>query len=778
MRERLKTVRYGTSRHWRSTTAAGAVLAGLMISPAAFAQQTDSAPQAADTATERGQIEDIVVTARRRQESAQQTPVSISAISDRQLSELNIVRIEGITQLAPSLRVTQASGSGNAPAVFIRGIGTVSTALYVEPAVGVYVDGVYTPRPSGNTFDLPDVSSVEVLRGPQGTLFGRNTTGGAILLSTRNPTDEFGGKVNFSYGSRNEVTGSGILQLGRIGNSPFAIKLTAQSHSRDGWVQTPGYSPSAWGGALDSYGFGAAIRGELGDFTIDLRGRYNNITSYTGWQALAGTAVGVAYFTNAANASGVSFPIGVGPRDFTRRDPRTDGRSEVKTKGGTLTLENKLSPALSVKSITSYNTIDQNLRGNLGGGYTLGSVANPIVPGQLEPVSVHVTPTNPGTQRQFTQELQFLGDVGDFNYLLGLYYYDEDVNETITTILNSPLSATSAIRLNRSTTYSIASKSYAGFGQVGWKPSFADGKLEIVGGVRYTKDDKELNSNSVSTTTTTTTLTQSRKDSWDNVGWLGSISYRVTPDVLIYARASSAYRSGGYNAPTVNVPPFNPETAVSYEAGFKSDLFDRHVRLNAAVYQTDYDNLQVNGYNITTNTNLLTNAGKAQFRGFEVEGQIAFGGFRIDGNVGYVDPVYKEYILAVAGVPTNVAADAKFANVPKWTYHIGGQYSFETDGFATMTLRADYTGKSDAYSYTLIAQAPNTAQVPFLGEEKNLSVRAMWAFNLGKRKLTAQVFGENITDNRYLTFASDFGALMTGVYNRPRYYGVALGLDF
>lgn len=764
-------------RAWIMSGTAAAAMLAVATPEAAFAQ--DEQPEAAPATAREGGIQDIIVTARRREERAQETPVSITAISSDQLSDLNIVRIDGLTQLAPSLRITQASGSGNAPAVYIRGIGTLSTALYVEPAVGVYLDGVYTPRPSGNTFDLPDISSVEVLRGPQGTLFGRNTTGGAILLATRNPEEEFGVKANFSYGSRNEVTASSVVQFGQIGNSPFAFKVSGQVHSRDGWVEAPGLSESKWGGALYSYGVGAALRGELGgDFTIDLRGRYNKVHSYTGWEALAATAVGRAYFQGAGTANGPAFPIGVGPRDFSYRDPRTKGVSSVETYGGVLTLEKDFSDALTVKSITGYNEIHQNLRGNLGGGATRGAVANPAVPGQpIEWVTAHVTPSNPGQQKQLTQELQFLGDVGDFNYLVGLYYYDEKVDETINTILNSPLSSTLAVRLNRSTSFAIDSKSYAAFGQVGWKPGFADGKLELVGGIRYTKDKKTLDSISVSTTVATTTTTQSRKDDWDNIGWLGSVSYKVTPDVLVYARAASAYRSGGYNAPTVGAAPFDPETATSYEAGIKSDWFDRMVRLNVAAYQTDYKDLQVNGYNIATNTNQLTNAGSARYRGFEVEGQFVVGGLKLDGNVGYVDPVYKEYILAVAGVPTNVADDAVFANVPHWTYHVGAQYTLETVGAGSFTLRGDYSGKSNSPTYTLIAQAPNTAQVPTTGREKNLSARLMWEFEVDGRKLKAQVFGENLTNNRYLTFASDFGAILAGTYNRPRYYGFSIGID-
>ncbi|WP_165322452.1 TonB-dependent receptor [Rhizorhabdus phycosphaerae] len=754
---------------------AGVAFGALLI--AAVPAQAQNAGDTAEPLTA-GQIEDIIVTARRVSESAQKTPLSVSAISSQQLQTLNIVRIEGLTQLAPSLRVTQASGSGNAPAIYIRGIGTLSTALYVEPAVGVYVDGVYTPRPSGNTFDLPDIASVEVLRGPQGTLFGRNTTGGAIVLNTRNPTEEAGLKADFSYGSRNEIVASAIAQLGRIGSSPFAVKLSAQTHSRDGWVEAPGYSKAKWGGALDSYGFGGAIRGEMGALTLDLRGRYNKIISYTGWEALAASTVGRAYFGNAGQNFGPAYPIGVGPRDFSVRDPRTDGKSAVETYGGAFTLDYDVSDALSIKSITGYQRIDQNLRGNIGGGSTRGIVANPVVPGQnLEPVTAHVTPNNPGDQKQFTQELQFLGTLGDFNYLVGFYYYDEKVDETITTILNSPISPTVAVRLNRSTSYSIDSKSYAGFAQVGWKPSFADGRLEIVGGLRYTEDKKTLNSSSVQTTTTTTTLSQSRKDKWDNVGWLGSASYQITPQVMVYGRASSAYRSGGYNAPTVGALPFDPETAISYEAGLKSDLFDRRLRLNLSAFQTDYDDLQVNGYNIQTNTNQLTNAGKAQYRGFEVETVVALGDFRFDANLGHVRPKYKRYILAVAGVPTNVASQAEFANVPHWTYHVGGQYKFDAGEAGTFTIRGDYDGKSNSPTYTLIAQAPNTAQVPLYGKESNYSARIIWEFMAADRKMRAQVFGENLSNNRFITFASDFGAIMAGTYSRPRYFGAALGIE-
>ncbi len=770
------TNRAGISK-FQASAAAGAMAAVWLISAPVQAQSAETAAPAEATDTY-SQLSDIIVTARKREESAQSTPLSISAISDEQLNTMKIVQIEGLTQLAPSLRVTQASGSGNSPAIYIRGIGTLSTALYVEPSVGVYVDGVYTPRPSGNTFDLPDISSIEVLRGPQGTLFGRNTTGGAISLTTRNPTEESGVKFDASYGSHDEITASSVLQLGRIGNSPFMVKLSAQTHSRDGWVETPGYSQSKWGGALNSQGLGAAIRGELGDVTVDLRGRYNHIVSHTSWEPVTATAVGRAYYQGSAAAFGPPpFLIGEEVRDFSYRDPRTDSKSTVETYGAVLALEYEASDAFTIKSITGYNNIDQNLNGNLGGGWTNGFVLNPTVPGQnIEQVTYHVTRGNPGTQKQWTQELQLLGDLGDFNYLVGLYYYNEKVTETIDTLLYIPLSPSAALRLDRVTSYAVDSESIAGFAQIGWKPSAADGKLEIVGGIRYTRDDKSLDNTSTATTFSTSTTTQVRSDDWDNLGWMGSVSYQASDDVLVYARAASAYRSGGYNAPSVGADPFDPETATSYELGLKSQFLDNRARLNVALYQTDYDDLQVNGYNLNTNTNALTNAGKARYRGFEVEGQAVLGDLRIDGNVGYVDPKYKEYILGVGGVPTNVADTARFANVPKWTYHIGAQYQIDAGETGKFTLRGDYSGQGTAPTYT--TQAANTTTIPLYGKHENVSARLMWEGDLGGRRVTAQVFGENLTDNRPATFVIDFGNLMTASYNRPRRYGVALGFEF
>jgi iron complex outermembrane receptor protein len=757
---------------------------------------TSGSPAVAQTApataaNPSGGLADIVVTARRQSENAQSTPVAVTAVTGDQLKTLNIVRLDGVAQLAPSVRITQASGSSNAPALFIRGIGTVTTALYAEPAVGLYIDGVYMPRPTGATFDLPDIQSLEVLRGPQGTLFGRNTTGGAILINTTAPSENAGAKVDVSYGSNREVISSAVLQLGRIANTPFKIKLTAQEHSRDGWVDTPGHPRSEWGGALNTQSLGGAIEGEiLPGLTIDDRARYSRVASYTDFVPVGasglpggGPGFGGVFFGNGVNLGGPPFDFNSNTEnhttDISYRDPRTDGKSVVKSWGNTFTATYVASPALTLKGIVGYSQIDESLHANLGGGYTIGNVATSLA-GLATPtlgfVTPHTTTANPGLQRELTTELQASGKVGDFNYVAGFFYYRERTAETITTIIDSPISPTEALSLRRSTDYGIVSHSYAGYGQVGYRPSFADDKLEITGGIRYTKDKKTLDSSQISNIAPT--IFQHLNNQWDNVGWSASVSYKITPTVLAYFRASSAYRSGGYNAPSPGQPEFDPEKAKSYEAGIKSDLFQHHIRLNATVYQTDYNDLQVNGFNQDTKSNVITNAGQARYRGAELEGAVKFGGFSADGNVGYVDPKYQKYILAVGGVPTNVAATAHFALVPKWTWHVGAQYAFDAGSAGTFTPRVDYSAKSNSYSYVVSASTPNFAELPKLGKEKDLSARLIWNGTMGNTKFRASIFGENLTNHRNVTFASDFSSVFAAVYNRPRYYGGSLGFDF
>jgi iron complex outermembrane receptor protein len=759
----------------RGGTALTAAFVGLLSAPAMAEDQ-------AETGASQGGLADIIVTARRRAERAETAPLPITAIGGKDIEQRVLTRLSALADLAPNLKITQGSGSANAPVVFIRGIGTLSTTLYTEPAVALYVDGVYTPRATSAAFDLPDLERVEVLRGPQGTLFGRNTTGGAIMLVTQAPTDEPSAKISVGYGRYDDKMLSGVLQTGAIGQSDWRLKIAANWRNRDGWVRTPGLSKSDWGGNEKDLGLTTALAGSLGDIEIDNRFRYARNVSFTAWQPIGGTPAAVTAYTNSAAANPSGPPLVLSPKalDLSYRDPRVQGNAVIKSWGDTLTLTYPIAETAQLKSISNYAEIDQHLRNYLGGSYILGTVLNPRDPAQrVEPISVHAAPTNPGKQKQFSQEVQVAGDLADFEYVLGLYYWWEKVNENVTTVLNSPVGA-AWIRLDRSVTYEQTTRSYAAFGEVKWKPASLDEKLEVTLGGRYTKDKRKIDTGIVQTTTTTTTTNQTGKNDWGNFGYSGSISYRWVPGFMTYGRIASSFRAGGFNALAPGSPGWDPEKAITYELGWKLAALNRHLRFDGNVFQIDYDNLQVNQFNSVTRTNFIVNAAKARYRGFELEGALLLGEHvQLDGNVGYVDPKYKEYNQIVGGVVTNVGSTAHFAYLSKWSTHVGAQVKTSPMPMGVATFRVDYSTKSSARLAVIDSLAP-TLQGFRTGTQKELSARVILSdIPAGDNvKLTAQLFGENLTNNRYYSFATDFGSLATAIFNRPRTWGARLTAEF
>ncbi|MFZ5747600.1 MAG: TonB-dependent receptor [Pseudomonadota bacterium] len=793
----------------------------LMLMAATAAHAEDRAPaadpdtqtqQAQDQQNSSGQLEEIIVTARRTSENVQTTPVSVTAVSTKEIADLDITRLDAIQQLTPNLTVVTNGPSAVAPMLYLRGIGSPSVALYSEPPVALYVDGLYMPRPTGAAFDLPDLAGAEVLRGPQGTLFGRNTTGGAILLTTERPRDAAGAKVRLSYGSNNDIQGAAVLHSGTLGGG-LRAKLVLQSHDRDGWVKFPGFDKDEWGGSLHSRSAALTVAGETGDFTLENAASYNYVRSAVGWQTLAANATAVAYFNMSPSYGGPAFLMSDKPLDLAYRSPLlTTNEATIKAFSDRFTLTYDGGAGFQFKSITGYSSLEENLTGQLGGSYVLGPV-NRLGATVIEPVITHVTPNEPGEQDQFSQEFNFTGTLGDFSYVAGLYYFRESVDETINTVqMSRPTSATSPVTItDRSVTYSGSTKSYAAYGQLSYHPRALDG-LEISGGIRFTHDDKTVKSFTAATSSATgvTTYTgtvastglpgsgtsgiapSTGKDSWENTGWAASVSYRVTPTIYIFGRATSAFRAGGFNAGSTNAPSYAPETAVSYEGGIKSEWFDRHVRLNIVGYHTDYDGLQINQYfGPPRNTNFISNAGKATYDGIEAEFNARFGGFSLDADFGRIWPKYQEYLIGALPLPAicgtnpndpsctqNVADIARFSFLSDTSIHVGAQYESPETPIGVITARVDYSYKSTFRFSTLDLLSPNNTAVN-AGDQRNLSARIIVSkIPVGTGNFSLQVYGDNLTDERYVVEAIDLSTTMNGIYNRPRSFGVILTADF
>lgn len=792
------------------------VLSGTaMIACSGVAHAQGAATPADNAAQEAGGLSEIVVTARRTSENVQTTPVSVTAVSSEQIKTLNITRLDNIQQLTPNLNI-QNGPSSVAPILFLRGIGSGSVALYSEPPVGLYIDGVYTPRPTSAAFDLPDLAGAEVLRGPQGTLFGRNTTGGAILIRTTPPQAEAGGQVRVSYGSDNDLLATAVIHSGQLGENGPRLKLVLQNRDRDGWVNFPGFSKSEWGGSLHTRSAAFTMAGDLTpSLSFDTTMAYSRLRSAVGFQTLAVLNPAVqAYFDNSPSLGGPPAIVSTTPLDIAYRSPvNQDNQATIESFSDRITFNYDGGKSFQAKSITGYSSLNENLTGQLGGSYILGPV-NRLGATVIEPVINHLTPSEPGKQNQFSQEFNFTGTIGDFSYIAGLYYFQEHVSETIRTIQSTaPTSATSPITLtDRSVIYSGNTKSYAGYGQVSYKPQALDGKLEISGGIRFTRDEKDVASFTTATSSATgiTTLTGTSlitglpgsgtaniapsvgSASWQNVGWSGSVSYAATPSIYLFARASSAFRAGGFNAGSTNAPPYAPETAISYEGGIKSEWFDRHVRLNIVGFYTNYDGLQINQYfGPPRNTNFISNAGDATYKGVEVEFAAQYGGLSVDADFGRIWPKYGSYIIGATPLPAicttspndpscfqNAANVARFGFLAETSFHAGVQYASPETPVGVFTVRADFSYRSSFRFSTLDLLSPNNLKVDS-GGEQNLSARLIVSkIPVGGKDLTIQVFGENLLNYRSISEAIDLGTTMNGIFNRPRNYGVILTQSF
>lgn len=767
-------------------------------------------------------IQDIVVTARRTSESLQKTPISITALGSAALEKINVTQVDKIAQVAPNLVISQQSSSLSAASINIRGIGQTDPSLALDTAVGVYLDGVYVARSAGSIFDLVDLERIEVLRGPQGTLFGRNTTGGAIQLVSKKPQDEFGVTVKGGYGTRNNWFGRGRIDTGEFGDSGVSAAFSYYHRQRDGYFDNFYTKKSKDPGALNVDALTAALRGDFGPLQIGYAFDYDNRTGTPAFfQTVAATPDALAYYSRSPANGGVPFQF-VGPDQRLKEGFQLgyNGRIGAKSvsQGHNLTMSYEFAPALTVKSITGYRKLAiGNVLSLSGQGDLRGPVVDFTSPTLVSVQGVHPYDgqNDPQRQHQFSEELQATGKVGDFSYVGGLYYFTEkgsEFNQQQFTLvqrpaalpfLGFPVAVANAIaaqgydliglNLSPLAAYRSRSSSYAAFGQISWRPASLEG-FELTGGVRYTKDKKRLtllnSSNGVPDAGNGTD-----RVSFDNVSWLGSASYQFTPSILGYAKASSGYKSGGFNprAPgsidasgRFALNSFQPEKLVSYEGGLKTDFFDRRLRVNLSAFYSKYDDLQVPQFASGTGgaSTLLVNAGKADFKGVELEvTAVPVHGLTLNGSLGYTDPKYKTFLFLNpnTNVVSNIASTARFPNVAKFNSYVAAEYQFDPMSFGQISARVSYAYRSHVYFY------PNDAVNPFQRDvdspaTNNVDARVALA-NIplgGNAKGELAVLGENLLNEDQVVYGIDFSALGTGgkFYSEPRRVSVEFKVSF
>jgi len=305
----------------------------------------------------------------------------------------------------------------------------------------------------------------------------------------------------------------------------------------------------------------------------------------------------------------------------------------------------------------------------------------------------------------------------------------------------------------------------------------------VSAGIRYSYDKKNMTRLNDINNGAVVQGPEDIADSWDNIGWSASLSYQWTPEIMTFVRGSSSFRSGAFVYSAIGSDPVDPETAIAVEGGFKTELFDRRLRFNGTAYKTWYDGIQINQRDAEAAVSRVVNAGKATFTGFDLEAQAILGnGFQLNASVGHVDPKYQEYIFIDAnGDPDNIAADARFPFVSKWTYNIGAQYTSEPTNIGIWSARLDYAYQSTHYFQPVDALSVNNATQPS-GASKNLRARITLSeipiATDTLQNVQVQVYGDNLTNNRYRVSVVDFGTYATAAFNRPWSAGVRLSADF
>jgi iron complex outermembrane recepter protein len=743
--------------------------------------------------------EEMFITARKRQENLQESPLAVTGFSEEMLEDLGVAQTDDVTALAPNVYLTQTPGSAANIGVSIRGIGGAEPLLTRDTGVALYVDGAYIARTAGAVFDLVDLQRVEVLRGPQGTLYGRNATGGAVNFISRPPKEEFGFEQTVGYGLYDGWLSRSTIDTGILGESGLSSTLTYLAKARDGYVNDHNSSDRSDPGAYDVDAFRAALNWDpVEELNVSYAFDYSALAGEDALFQLVRVAPEV---DDALNDFG---PIPV--RDDDRRDKISMDFHDTSTHriaGHNLTMEYDLGFS-TVKSITTYREWDNTEEGTELDG-NAGLVAN--VFGAPVPIQIFAA-MNEREQDQFSQEIQMYGPVGErVDYVTGFYYFEESFEEFnpqqfMVTSLASPLippgfgaPATSTLD------YEGDAESWAVFTDWSWTPPVLEDRFKLSGGVRFSADEKSF---SQQANPPSLTVNRRNDEDWHHIDWQGTGSYQWTDAVMTYIRVATGYKSGGFNPRSgeqlpplsaTSLKPFDEEEVITYEAGAKTELFDDRIILNGAIFLSDYDNLQIDQFVAGSGgaASVTVNAGKAHIWGFEIEGiaQIT-DNISAYANYGWLDMEYDEFKIVdpVTSGVFNIAEEAKFGYRPDQTLAAGLVFESDPLGSAGLVLgsRVDAIYADDIW-WHVIDNVPQTGNpiTPFNDAIKeggytlfNASISLSEIPITDRSRLKFTLWGRNLLDEEYRRSGIDFGALgFAGVmYGEPRTYGATMTFSY
>ncbi len=737
----------------RAALLASIAVSGLAVTAPVMAQDEAASAESGD---------EIIVTARRREENLLDVPIAVSAFSGEALELRGALDLTDIGNITPNTTLETSRGSNSTLSAFIRGIGQQDPVSGFEPGVGIYLDDVYLNRPQAAVLDIYDVERIEVLRGPQGTLYGRNTIGGAVKYVTKRLPQEFALSARATVGTYDQADGvvtvsapiGKIVRVGgsvaRLSRGGFGDNLTTglENYNKDVWAAR---------GTLELGGYGAPV-------SVRISGDYSHDKSDPrgGHRIIPGLLSGAPVLDNV----------------FDTRGGLVDPKQDIEAYGLAMNISVDLSDTLTLRSISAWRKDD---------------TLTPIDFDALPAADVDV----PGGyfNEQVSQEVQLLVDAGPFSGMVGAYYLDATADTLFDVRLFTTLSGLTAF-----TNAAVDTETYAIFGDFTYDLSE---QLSLSVGGRYTWDKRTANilrqnylgggspffgGAGVAFGAASTNFSGQRdfKKFTPRV----SLSFKPTPDDNIYASFSQGFKGGGFdprgvgaNAPDLNgngirgenaevaaFLSFRPESVDSYEVGYKGNAFDGGLTFALAGFYADYKDVQIPGSvacivsGLPSFCGVTSNAGKANFKGVELEFNARLGesvandGDRLNllGAVGYIDAKFDQYISNIASVPTDVAAFRDVQNTPSWTASATLAYMTPV-GAGRLNLGTTVSYRSSTTQFEI----PN----PYIDQSGYALVDASLVYTAPDDRWSIGLYGKNLLDKEYKTSGYSFiaGNATTGV---------------
>lgn len=765
----LKKRTSGTRPMLRSLLNFSSSVAAIGLASQACANAQNSEP---DAEQQSGGIQTIVVTAQKRAENVQDIPLSVTAIGSDALETTGFDSLADLSKLSPSL---QLSNFGPIAFVTLRGIGNENTTAGGDPGVALHYDGVYLGRPVATLFTAFDTERVEVLRGPQGTLYGRNATGGSINYITKKPTSDFEGQVDLTYGNYDRKRIRGAV------NVPISESISTRVVGF--WEDRNGYTQNAFDGGRN--GNDAKNWGIRGHVLFEPEG--------SDFKAL--------FSANYVETGGVGstpelrefFPGSTTGQNLA--GPPIPGTNNYLVNG--VPLVNDLRPFRESKDADQFRDSDLLLL-SATLEYDFGGIALKSISGYAETSYAALTDQDYSplplaelllqeTSEQFSQEVQLLSNNGiGFNWILGGYYFHEDATRQSQffgsryDIIAGGASQRLGIPVPSGFDVGgdVTSESFAFFAQATY--DITD-QLAITGGIRYTNDSKDGVNRGFQFGPAP--YSGPVAASFDEITYRVAVDYDISEDVLLYASYSTGYKSGGINQvaiPALTNPVFAPETVDAYEFGLKSQFLDRRLQFNLSLYRNEYDDLQFQVFSLFGPE--AFNASGATVQGVEIEFvALPADWFQFDGSIGYTDATFDAQIVNGLQLDGN-----RVQRTPEWTFNAGTTINWDV-GNGSMKLRAEVNHTSEIFYTAFNRSAGFTAPggSDLAEGYTNANLRLFWYS--ADEHFSLQGYVTNLFDSAQIgNVFRDIGFLDTGggggpeniTYRPPRQYGVTAGFKF